>query len=122
MVEGATVKEIKYASRAAAGARLLDVVAPGWADRIAVDELAMASCDKCILGQIYGDYQSGWKTALGPLSASHLHSAASYGFTLRGSEQDQYLDSLFVVMDRFAALAEAWRAEIRLRLIPAEVP
>lgn len=32
---------------------------PSWTRRVSVYALSMASCDKCILGQLFGDYETG---------------------------------------------------------------
>jgi hypothetical protein len=105
-----------YEDRITKGAALLDRVWPGWADKIATDRLAMHTCHECILGQLYGDYQEGWFRVLEPLPASRLFSAAAHGFTLYGTEQDTGIDPWAAIVDRFVALADAWRAEIRSRL------
>jgi hypothetical protein len=109
-----------YRDRVEKGAALLDGVRPGWAGEIATDRLAMETCNKCVLGQLYGDYQEGWFRVLEPLPASRLFSAAAHGFTLYGTEQDTGIDPRAVILDRFAVLAEAWRAEVRRRLGEAE--
>lgn len=32
---------------------------PNWVRRVSVFSLSMATCDKCILGQLFGDYETG---------------------------------------------------------------
>jgi hypothetical protein len=102
-----------YAARVARGAALLDRVRPGWACEVAADRLAMESCDRCILGQLYGEYSLGFWTLTRPLDARKLFSAADHGFTLHASEQAAPDADTFA---RFARLADAWRAAIRERL------
>jgi hypothetical protein len=41
------------------GAALLDEERPNWFEEIDLDELKMANCNHCILGQIYGEYDAG---------------------------------------------------------------
>jgi hypothetical protein len=36
------------------GAQLLDMVEPGWRDRISVTELDMSKCSKCVVGHVIG--------------------------------------------------------------------
>jgi len=100
-----------YADRVARGAALLDRERPGWAAEIAIDELAMASCNDCILGQIYGRYTVGLSSVFRDTEASWL-SPAHYGFTLYDGEQVQDFKE---TMLRFRELADAWRTEIRAR-------
>jgi hypothetical protein len=102
------------AARVRRGAVLLDRVEPGWHLRVAGDRLAMETCDRCILGQLYGDYLKGFRMVTGPLPSHRLFSAADHGFTLRFAEQDldQRDDR---VLGRFAALADLWRAEVLAR-------
>jgi hypothetical protein len=104
-----------YEDRVRKRAALLDRVRPGWAGEIARDRLAMESCSRCILGQLWGDFGEGFFRAIEVLDAATLHSASYFGFTLRDEEQDDD-DPDEVVLPRFAALADAWRAEIRGRL------
>jgi hypothetical protein len=42
------------AGRVAAGAALLDRKVPGWAERIDLGTLSIASCTRCVLGQLDG--------------------------------------------------------------------
>jgi hypothetical protein len=102
-----------YEDRVANGAALLDRARPNWAREIAQDELAMATCDQCILGQLYGDYRVGFRMVLEPLPSRYLFAATDFGFTLPGEEQPDWGRETLL---RFAALAEAWRSEIRRRL------
>jgi hypothetical protein len=106
-----------YEDRVAKGAALLDRVRPGWAGEVAADRLAMESCDKCVLGQLYGNYWAGFRALLMPPGPRTIYRAGDFGFTLHDLEQ---LNDGPYVMARFAALADAWRAEVRSRL--AEAP
>jgi len=90
------------ASRVDAGARLLDQKLPSWYRGVALDELAMQSCDRCILGQIYGSYTEGCDS-LG------LDWGGQYGF-------DRLVYSAGGKDSDYPALADLWRAEIRKRL------
>lgn len=107
---------VRLLMRVAAGAALLDQVEPDWYRRIALDELGMETCDRCILGQLHGDFLAGFWAITRPLPSHHLFSAAEHGFTLSDEEQRYETEwehdraSL-----RFAALADAWRFQVRLR-------
>ena len=111
-----------YATRVRRGAWLLDVVWPRWAWHVADDELSMATCDRCLLGQLYASYYFGYAFINAQLPATFLFSAAEHGFTLHDWEQRQEFDEAFhvtnkaAILARFAVLADAWRDEIAARL------
>lgn len=46
------------AVRVRRGAKWLDEAEPGWARRVRVAELDMIECDRCVLGQLYGNFWS----------------------------------------------------------------
>lgn len=48
-----------YAAAVAAGIAKLDAEKPNWRDLINVDSLRLESCDVCVLGQVFGDYEDG---------------------------------------------------------------
>lgn len=108
-----------YEDRVAKGAVLLDSVRPGWAAEINSDKLKMYSCDECILGQVYRDFNKGYNIVT---SLATDMSIFDLGFDLRLSETDSYADSRGAIAIRFAALADAWRAEIRRRTDPGVKP
>ncbi len=45
--------------RADKGAKLLDELAPGWADKVDLETLLITSTDRCIIGQLFGDWGTG---------------------------------------------------------------
>ena len=49
----------KLESAVAQGAKLLDDRVPNWREEIDIDKLNMGSCLRCVLGQIYGEYEDG---------------------------------------------------------------
>ena len=51
---------IELWDKAERGARLLDAIKPGWADRIIISELNLSTCDACVLGQIYRGRLEEW--------------------------------------------------------------
>lgn len=89
-------KAIEYVS---AGVKFLDSVKPKWADEIDLDKLVMESGDDCILGQLYGMFETG-------LSALGLNSekSAKYGF------EDDHRETTYADLNR------AWRNELKLSL------
>jgi hypothetical protein len=103
--------------RVRGGALFLDEHLPGWSAQIAADELAMETCDRCILGQLYGDYEVGFKHLVGkfrgPLTFFRV---AAFGFTLTNEEQEEAIARGLEPRAIFAALADAWRREVRERV------
>ncbi len=57
------------------GIDLLDAAVPDWRERICLDTFDLSVMDRCILGQIFGDYNTG-KLELGILEG------ASHGFDI----------------------------------------
>jgi len=89
-------------SAAHEGALFLDKKQPGWAEKIDVDRLYMASPTNCILGQLfYGNYMIGY----GQLGIDSHPRKVGLGFI--PSMKDSLLPG---------ALTEAWKKEIADRL------
>lgn len=63
---------MSYALRVRAGIALLDEKVPGWHERIDLDRFAMNSCDRCVLGQLFGGFVAG---------------ALAIGFEMSGSDE-----------------------------------
>lgn len=89
-------KAIEYVS---AGVKFLDSVKPGWADKISLNKLNMEAGDDCILGQLYGMFETG----LGALSLNSEKSA-KYGF------EDDYRETTYPELNK------AWKNELTLSL------
>lgn len=89
------------AEAAARGASFLDGEVPNWShpNRIDLDALRLASCKRCVLGQLFGEYGEGVDD-------------------LGLSETDEDTLGFFAVDHEWADLTEAWRAEIRKRRHP----
>lgn len=92
---------MEYTTNAPKGAALLDERMPGWADRIDLATLGMASMGRCVLGQLYGGYATGIETLFPDhvLSISPDHPAHVYGFDLRDPSRAAW-----------QALTDAWTA------------
>jgi hypothetical protein len=105
------------ARRVAAGEAMLDRVRPGWRGRVAADAIAMESCDRCILAQVLGSYEAGYRSLL-PSLTTRLHAASEYGFTLPVAAQR---GDRARALARFAALGDLWRRVLAARpLMPWE--
>lgn len=50
---------ISHRARVSRAAKFLDENSPGWAYKIRLRELDIESCENCILGQLFGDYDEG---------------------------------------------------------------
>jgi hypothetical protein len=94
-------------ARVRRGAELLDREWPGWAEWVSGDILAMWSCARCVLGQLFRDFDLGRRH----LDLSKF-GAAEHGFMLPGSTPGT---ELLAESRTWAALASCWRAEIRSR-------
>lgn len=92
------------AERAAKGAVYLDETLPGWASRVNLADLNMASCYSCVLGQLYGSF----------------HGAALFEDVADADDQDSRATPLGFDREThsgpdYAELGDAWRAEILAR-------
>lgn len=90
------------------GAALLDDLVSGWFMIVDINLLDMQSCEKCVLAQIFGEFNTGIITVKQLIGS---HSSYSYqriayhcGFDLP-SEYDYHFD----------VLTEQWRDEIKRR-------
>lgn len=94
------------------GAEYLDERDPGWHRRINPDTLELGSGDRCVLGQLHGEFRLGLGRS-GVLSLSSAPRASlspvAHGFKCVGdvSEEWQAHD--------YALLTQAWRAAVRAR-------
>ncbi len=94
------------AERVARGAALLDERRPGWAGEVNAEELEMASCYQCMMGQIFGEFCVGTDTLDLDMESDY------YGFDVK-------VGTLAKRMAEYIALEAAWIAEIAARLEPA---
>jgi hypothetical protein len=107
--------------RVGAGATLLDMSVPGWAEKIDVKTLSLNNCNRCVLGQIFSTYENGMHRLQidGTNWKSSAISAAAYGFHHENLETDDPTWSESVDAE-FAALRTAWLDEIAARLETAD--
>lgn len=94
------MKRTKYSDVVQAGIEVLDAKVPGWECQLDPDTLDLASCQLCVLGQIYGDYFVG-KRAL------ELLDGDAHGFTVKDATG----------IDReYGFLTRTWLKVLRKRL------
>jgi hypothetical protein len=98
--------------RASRGAAYLDDVDPGWHERIDLEELALASGEACVLGQLHGDFRFG----LGRSRLVNFTSApkaslspVAYGFFAHEHPNDANQAREYELLD------SAWMEEIQKR-------
>lgn len=77
-------------ARVAAGAAYLDVVKPGWHNKIDVERLNLASCHQCVIGQLVGEY------IVAAVGLSTNADAAVLGFYVTPDDREKgiYYDAL----------------------------
>jgi hypothetical protein len=97
------------AARVARGAALLDEKLPGWADRIDLDRLDLASPCRCVLGQLWldkplGDHEDPFDAAMGDLDLG-FSEPSRFGFDRYGHSNDT----------EYMRLDAAWRELIESR-------
>lgn len=95
-----TERELK--KRVKKGIEFLDNEIPDWKQQIKLDELDLGKCRKCILGQLFGDYENG----LNELDILYS-SASDYGFTL--SYEVMCTQDMDEIRPGFIDLTNAWR-------------
>lgn len=50
---------ISHRARVSRAAKFLDENTPGWAYKVRLRDLDIASCSNCVLGQLFGEYDEG---------------------------------------------------------------
>lgn len=109
------------ADRVKAGAILLDEIKPGWFRDIDVVLLDLSSCEDCILGQLFGDYD-GFRETMFPLQegeSTQEHADRTYPFMFTHGfcgRTDVTVDKLHLMNEYFHLLKSAWLNEIIVRL------
>lgn len=100
--------EMSIEDRVAAGAEWLDANRPGWESLVRLDELELADCRLCVLGQVFGHFFEA------PLSAKYYDLdpdktwvPSNYAANERGFNSDADAD--------FPALDDAWTELITAR-------
>ncbi|HYE80030.1 MAG TPA: hypothetical protein VEI97_18785 [bacterium] len=91
--------------RVARGAALLDEQAPGWAEKVNVGWLDMSYATRCVLGQLYGNYDAGMAVlfpVLGRFVFTRAWKGQAYGFFLYGPKYGAVTEA------NYRALQEAW--------------
>jgi len=103
--------------RAKVGATILDVMRPGWADEIKVADLDLGSCSACVLGQLFGSYNTGAERLFA------LQAQPNVPSYLNPAIDDAACASGFLATDRtgrplmrYNNLTAAWKREIAKRV------
>lgn len=91
--------------RVARGAALLDVATPGWFEAINLDWLDLSNCNRCVLGQLAGDFMD----ALVEYEINPDEARA------RGFEVSVDVEDVSVIDAEYDALTAAWRELITAR-------
>lgn len=95
------------------GARLLDAVEPDWYLKVLMSELDLASCFKCVLGQLYKTFGIGIRKLFdgSVVDDGAYERAAMHGFCLGDN------DPLPVQAEgtEYRFLQERWKEAIRTR-------
>lgn len=87
------------------GAKLLDRMTPGWEQEIADEVFDMSDPERCVLGQVFGDYAVGRRDRLG----ISMDEAEDHGFELAQYDRNVSRD------ENYSALQKAWFKEIEQR-------
>lgn len=95
------------ASYANVGARMLDSRYPEWHKSIDLKRLNMAHCRRCVLGQLFGDYEMAVQLELA--QDPYGSWAVRHGFIL--DKKMSLIQSLFA----WRQLNRCWRQEIETR-------
>lgn len=94
------------ATRVRKGAKFLDKVRPGWALKIKVPTLDLENGDRCILGQLYGDYSDGINKLL---PGDDDERPIAHGFIASDDERGLEATEEYPELDRL------WSYEVGLR-------
>ena len=95
-----------YRAKVARGAKLLDEVhGRNWVREIRLGDIEMGSCDRCIVGQLYGHYATGCEK----LGIADLRDSYDLGFDVPEAVDDEEAER------RYELLAQRWRELIRKR-------
>jgi hypothetical protein len=92
--------------RVARGVKLLDIVNPGWHEKINIEELYLRQCWKCVLGQLYGTYSEG--ILLLPME---MEDAYKFGFNIFNTN-----DTPLEIHFSYQELEEEWKKQIRAKV------
>lgn len=105
---------MSYADRVRAGVALLDDRKPGWANRVDVDRLEMQACDRCVLGQLFGDFHEGMERLVPDHWDISPEPAITYGFDAEPLGPGEWVDRGRLRFD-YRMLRRLWTYVIRQR-------
>lgn len=97
----------KQTAAVARGAKLLDKRVPGWARKVKLTMLNIASSANCVLGQLFeGSYGQG---------ARELFSGGSFLASYENEWRQSIRHGFLAPTGNIAALTEAWKDQVRAR-------
>ena len=96
------MQQTEIQERVAKGAAFLDKKCPDWEDRIDLNLLEISSWSWCLLGQLYGDYDTG----VDRLRIYWSSKKWNFGFTISPETK---------IGAEFTELTQAWKEEILAR-------
>ena len=86
-------------SKVANGAKVLDLISPGWAKRLNLKKLDLEDCDRCVLGQLFNGYFGTESTIL-------RYQGVELGYSFPEDVDDD---------EAWENLTELWKEQIRKR-------
>lgn len=98
------------AGRVARGVALLDERLPGWVDRVNTIKLDIQNCERCVLGQVFGDYFAGSR------ELGIWENEEEYGF-----DRIQDLDYIEYMLQDYLDLREEWQRVITVLQAKSQV-
>jgi hypothetical protein len=94
------------AERVATGAKFMDEMYPSWTRRIDMESLDLSSCERCVMGQLFGDFHV-WRRS----TSAGEDQLLSMGFAAESEGgPDEDMDA------EYRDLTAAWLTEIKARL------
>jgi hypothetical protein len=99
-------------ARVAQGAAVLDHVAPTWWQAVDVENLAMWTNKRCMLGQVFGGFAEGLDAVqrFAPMCGEDWGGAVTFGFAVAVTDVDEL--SSAAVRDIYELLGAAWKVAI----------
>jgi hypothetical protein len=103
------------------GAALLDKIEPGWELKIDLAELNLSSSCRCVLGQLYGEYEEGCEILFdtNPAYDDNAGQVMTYGFVVTG-RWSRFVDVSFNLTTQwmsnyYGLLDELWIEQVKRR-------
>lgn len=105
-----------YEDRIEQGAAWLDETQPGWERRLDIGQLDLASCERCVLGQVFMDRAKATEMGTGYGWALHVFESVDMSHTRGFSLDEDELREMGIHTGReYAVLTDEWGAFIKDR-------